>query len=121
VGVLFFTHKALHHWHTTQHVLSPAQIKARQIIGAGPVVEHGHFFALHDRIDMQIDGFECSEENQSKLSMAGSVAKTAHASHSAVKKQLRPGIPQQALTAQGHVCFIVKLVGWVWIVWIGGK
>ena len=34
------SHKALHHWHTTKHVLSPAQIKAGQVSAAGTVVEH---------------------------------------------------------------------------------
>jgi hypothetical protein len=66
-----FHHKAPHHWHTTQHVLS--------------------------------------------------VVKTASGSHWAVEEQLRPGIPHQALAAQVHVCCKVKLVGWLWIVWIGGN
>jgi hypothetical protein len=71
-GCAVSSHKALHNWHTIQHVLSPAQIKARQVRAAGTVVEHGHSFALHDRINWQIDGLKCAEENQSKLSVAGS-------------------------------------------------
>jgi hypothetical protein len=82
VGMLFPATKqlkALHHWHTTQHALSPAQIKARQVSAAGTVVEHGHSFLLHDWINWQIDsdGLECAGENQNKLSVPASVAETA--------------------------------------------
>jgi hypothetical protein len=115
------SHKARHHWHTTKHVLSSAQIKARQISAAGTVVEHGHSFSLHDGINQQIDGLECAEENQSKLSVPASVAETAHGSHCAVEEQLGPGIPQQAFTAQDHVRCKIKLVYWLWIVLIGGN
>jgi hypothetical protein len=54
------SHKALHHWHTTMHVLSSAQKKARQVSAAGTVIEHGHSFSLHDGpgINLQIDGLE---------------------------------------------------------------
>jgi hypothetical protein len=83
--------------HTTQHVLSPAQIKARKVSAAGTVVEHGHCFSLHDGINRQIDGLECAEENQSKLSVLASVAETARGSQCAVEEQLRPGMPQQLL------------------------
>jgi hypothetical protein len=81
------SHKALHHWHTTQHVLSPAQIKARQVSAAGTVVEHGHSFSLHDRINWQIDGLQCAEENQSKLLVHASVTETARGSHCAVDSE----------------------------------
>jgi hypothetical protein len=64
-GCAVSSHKALHHWHTTKHVLIPAQIKARQVSAACTVVEHGHSFSLHDGINRQLDGLECAEENQS--------------------------------------------------------
>jgi hypothetical protein len=65
----------------------------------------------------------CAEENQSKLwaLVPASVVEMACGSHCAVEEQLRPGIPQQAFTAQVHVCCKVKLVDWLWIVWIGGN
>jgi hypothetical protein len=115
------SHKALHHWHTTQHVLSSAQIKARQVSAAGTVVEHGHSFSIHDGISRQIDGLECAEENQSKLSVPASVEETASGSHCAVEEQLGPSIPQQAFTSQVHVRCKVKLIDWLFIVWIGGN
>jgi hypothetical protein len=37
-----------------------------------------------------------------------------------VEEQLGPGIPQQVFTAQVHVRCKIKLVDWLWIVWIGG-
>ena len=114
-------HKARHHWHTTKHVLSPAQIKAGQVSAAGTVVEHEHSFSLHDGVNWQRDGLECAEENQSKLSVPASVAETARGSHCAVEEQLGPGIPQQAFTAQVHVHCKIKLVDWLWIVWIGSN
>ncbi len=81
----------------TQHVLSPAQIMARQVCAAGTVVEHGHSFALHDKINGQINELECVEENQSKLLVVFSMAKMANLRHSAVtvEEQLRLGIQQQ--------------------------
>jgi hypothetical protein len=83
------SHKALHHWHTAKHVLSPAQIKARQISAVGTVAEHGHSFLLHDGMNWQLDGLKCAEENQSKLSVPASVEETARGSHCAVE-QLGP-------------------------------
>jgi hypothetical protein len=38
-----------------------------------------------------------------------------------VEKQLGPGISQQAFAAQVHVRCKIKLVDWLWIVWIGGN
>jgi hypothetical protein len=64
-------------------------------------------------------GLECAEEIQSKLSVPASVAETGSGSHCAVEEQVRPGIPQQAFAAQVHVRCKVKLIDWLWIIWIG--
>jgi hypothetical protein len=65
-----------------------------------------------------------NEENKSKHQWLEALRRRAldgpwpRASHSAVEEQLRPGIPKQAFAPQVRVCFKIKLVGCVWIVWI---
>jgi hypothetical protein len=85
-------HKAKHHWQFGTLWHDPTRSQPCRCADKGDVgyprsavctvVEHGHSFALHDRINWQIDGLKSVEENQGKLLVAESVTKMASASHS---------------------------------------
>ena len=111
------SHKAWRE-HPAQDVPSQAKVQAGEIRAAGSIVEHGHSVALHDRTWSQRDGFESAEEHWSEfLVLAGSL-KGACGAHSALKKQLRPGVPQEAVTRQIHVSSEVERLGRGQIEWL---
>jgi hypothetical protein len=64
-----------------------------------------------------IDGLKCAEEAAGACQCRGDGPWEPLCSG----EQLGPGIPQQAFAAQVHVRCKIKLVDWLWIVWIGGN
>ena len=130
VGDFFFmspvpSHEAWLEWCPAQDVPSQAKVQAGEVRAAGSIVEHVHSVALLDCIWSQLEreGFQSAEEHQGEAQVPcpsweyeGSRLGTPPCS--VLKEQLRPGVPQEAVTRQINVSSEVDGLCLGRIVWL---
>ena len=102
---------------TAQHIAHRAYVKTGLVASACSIVQHGDPVALHYRVWRDVDRLECAEKHQGQLHMTVLSSPLSSGANCAIKEQLRPGIPHEALAADVHVTLGVKIFRWVGIVW----
>ena len=119
------SHEAWREWHPAQDVPSQAKVQAGEVRAAGSIVEHVHSVALLDCIWSQLEreGFQSAEEHQGEAqvpcpSWEYEGSRWGTPPGSALKEQLRPGVPQEAVTRQINVSSEVDGLCLGRIVWL---
>jgi hypothetical protein len=112
--------EAWKHWHTAQDIACQAEVKTGlDPAAACSVVKHWNSVALHDGLWRDIDRLKGTEKYQGHLHVTLLAGLHPSGTQRAVKEQLWPCKPQQALAADVHIPPSVEIFRLVGIVGIG--